>query len=78
LIAPPLHGQPYAMRTFKFVVEKRSNGYVAYPLGFKGVVVGQGESCEEALADARSAASFHIETFGSDARVEPAIADVVA
>lgn len=52
------------MRTFKFVVEKHTDGYVAYPLGFKGVVVGQGDSCEEALADAKSAATFHIETFG--------------
>jgi predicted RNase H-like HicB family nuclease len=55
------------MRTFKFVVEKHADGYVAYPLGFKGVVVGQGSSYEEALADAKSAARFHIETFGSDA-----------
>ena len=55
------------MRTFKFVVEKHSDGYVAYPLGFKGVVVGQGDSYEEALADAKSAARFHLETFGPDA-----------
>jgi predicted RNase H-like HicB family nuclease len=55
------------MRTFKFVVEKHPDGYIAYPLGFKGVVVGQGDSYEEALADAKSAARFHLETFGSDA-----------
>lgn len=55
------------MRIYKFVVEKHSDGYVAYPLGFKGVVVGQGDSYESALADAQSAAHFHIETFGSDA-----------
>jgi predicted RNase H-like HicB family nuclease len=55
------------MRTFKFIVEKHSDGYLAYPLGLKGVVVGQGDSYEEALSDAKSAASFHIETFGSDA-----------
>ena len=54
------------MRTLKFIVEKHSDGYVAYPLSLKGVVIGQGDSYEEALADAKSATSFHIETFGSE------------
>jgi predicted RNase H-like HicB family nuclease len=40
---------------------------VAYPLGLKGAVVGEGDSAEEALAEVRSAIKFHIETFGSDA-----------
>jgi predicted RNase H-like HicB family nuclease len=39
---------------------------VAYPLGLKGVVVGQGDTYEEALSDVRSALRFHIETFGSE------------
>ncbi len=52
------------MRQFKVIVEKHPDGYVAYPLGLKGVVVGQGDSYEEALADVTSAISFHIETFG--------------
>ena len=51
-------------KQFKVVVEKHSDGYVAYPLGLKGVVVGQGDSYEEALADVKSAIAFHIETFG--------------
>jgi len=55
------------MRILKFIVEKHSDGYVAYPLGLKGVVLGQGDTYEEALADARSAAEFHIESFGLDA-----------
>lgn len=50
----------------KIVVEKHSDGYVAYPLGLKGVVVGEGDSYEEALADVKSAIRFHIETFGDD------------
>ena len=54
------------MRQFKVVVEKAADGYVAYPLGIKGIVVGQGDSYEEALADVRSAIQFHIETFGSE------------
>ena len=32
-----------------------------------GVVVGQGDSYEEALADVKSAIRFHIETFGDEA-----------
>ncbi|HEX7343729.1 MAG TPA: type II toxin-antitoxin system HicB family antitoxin [bacterium] len=52
------------MRQFKIVVEKHSDGYVAYPLGLKGVVVGQGGTYEEAMADVKSAIQFHIETFG--------------
>jgi predicted RNase H-like HicB family nuclease len=54
------------VRHFKIVVEKHSDGYVAYPLGLKGVVVGEGDSYEEALADVRSAIHFHIETFGPE------------
>jgi len=51
-------------RQFKIIVEKHSDGYVAYPLGLKGVVVGEGDTYEEALADVKSAIAFHIETFG--------------
>jgi predicted RNase H-like HicB family nuclease len=53
-------------RQVKIVVEKHADGYVAYPLGFKGVVVGEGDTYEEALADVKSAIRFHIETFGQD------------
>ena len=52
------------VRQFKVVVEKHVDGYVAYPLGLKGVVVGEGDTYEEALADVNSAIAFHIETFG--------------
>jgi predicted RNase H-like HicB family nuclease len=51
---------------FKIIVEKHADGYVAYPLGMKGVVVGQGDSYEQAMADVKSAIRFHIETFGKD------------
>jgi len=54
------------MRRFKIIVEKHPDGYVAYPLGLKGVVVGQGDTYEEALADAKSAIKFHISTFGPE------------
>jgi predicted RNase H-like HicB family nuclease len=52
----------------KIVVEKHSDGYVAYPLGLaRGVIVGQGDTYEEALSDIRSAIAFHIQTFGAAA-----------
>lgn len=54
------------MESVKVVVEKHADGYVAYPLGLKGVVVGEGETYEEALADVKSAIRFHIETLGRE------------
>ena len=51
------------MKEIKIIVEKHPDGYVAYPLGVKGVVVGQGETYDEALADVKSAIRSHIETF---------------
>jgi predicted RNase H-like HicB family nuclease len=54
------------MKQFKVIVEKHTDGYVAYPLGLKGAVVGQGDTYEEALADVKSAIKFHIETFGDE------------
>lgn len=54
------------MKNLKIVVEKHPDGYVSYPLGLKGVVVGQGDTYEEALADVKSAIRFHIDTFGPE------------
>jgi predicted RNase H-like HicB family nuclease len=62
---------------FKILVEKHSDGYVAYPLDLKGVIVGEGDTYEEALADVKSAIKFHIETFGRDVlTVEPPVLEV--
>ena len=58
------------LRHFKIVVEKHSDGYVAYPLGMKGTVVGEGDTYEDALANVKSAIRFHIETFGNEALSE--------
>ncbi len=52
------------MQQVKIIVEKHTDGYVAYPLGVRGAVVGEGDTYEEALADVKSALAFHIETFG--------------
>lgn len=54
------------MKQLKIIVEKHPDGYVAYSLGLKGVVVGQGDTYEDALSDVKSAIRFHIETFGKD------------
>ena len=54
------------MKKVKIIIERHPDGYVAYPLGLKGVVVGEGESREEARADVESAIRFHVETFGPE------------
>ncbi|RPI00694.1 MAG: type II toxin-antitoxin system HicB family antitoxin [Zetaproteobacteria bacterium] len=62
------------MKQFKIVVEKHPDTYVAYPLGLKGVVVGQGATYEDALADVKSAIRFHLETFGAEAvEIDPPV-----
>jgi predicted RNase H-like HicB family nuclease len=58
------------MSRIKIVVEKHEDGYVAYPVGMRGVVVGEGDSYDEALADVKSAIRFHAETFGGEAFAE--------
>ncbi len=55
------------MRQFKVIVERHADGYVAYPLGLKGVVVGEGDTYEAAVADVTSAIRFHLEAFGGEA-----------
>lgn len=62
------------MKQLKIIVEKHPDGYVAYPLGIKGVVVGEGNTYEEALTDVKSAIKFHIESFGKDVlEIDPPI-----
>ncbi len=53
------------MKNIKIIVEKHEDGFVAYPLGIKGGIAGEGDTYDEALADARSAIRFHIDTFGT-------------
>lgn len=54
------------MQTIKVIVEKHPDGYIAYPLGLKGIIVGEGDTYQEALADIQSAIRFHVDTFGPD------------
>jgi len=53
-------------RRFKIIVQRSEEGYVAYPLGLKGVVVGDGDTFEDVLDNIKSAIAFHIETFGDE------------
>ena len=65
------------MQSFKIIVERHEESYVAYPLGLKGVVVGEGDTYEDAVADATSAIKFHIETFGTEVlEIEESVLDV--
>jgi hypothetical protein len=50
----------------KVIVEKHPDTYFAYPLGLKGVTIGEGDTYEAAVADVESAISFHVETFGTE------------
>ena len=55
------------MPQIKIIVEQHPDGFIAYPLGLKGGIVGEGDSYIEALENARSAIKFHIDTFGPEA-----------
>lgn len=65
------------VKQIKVIVEKHTEGYVAYPVGLKGVVVAEGDTYEEALAEVRSAIAFHVETFGREVLEEEAMAQEV-
>ena len=52
------------MKKITMIIEKHPDGYVACPVGIKRVVVGEGDSQEEVLADVKSAIRFHLETLG--------------
>jgi hypothetical protein len=48
----------------KVMVERHPDGYDAYPLGLKGIIVAEGGTYAESLADVKAAMTFHRETFG--------------
>jgi predicted RNase H-like HicB family nuclease len=52
------------MKSIKIIIEQHPEGYVAYPIGVQGVIVGEGDTYEEALIDVQSAIRFHLDTFG--------------
>jgi hypothetical protein len=51
------------LQKFKIIVEKHSDGHVAYLLGLKGVVIAEGDTYERTLNNVKSAlnsTSFNI------------------
>lgn len=54
------------VKPIKIVVEKHAEGFVAYPVGLKGVVVAEADSYEQVLAEIKSAIEFHVATFGPE------------
>lgn len=60
------------MRQIKIIVEKHTQGYSAYPIGFKGIVVGDGNTFEEALANMKSELPLCAQAFGEELRASQA------
>lgn len=61
--------QPHAQQAqphIRIIVEKHPDGYVAYALGLRGAAIGEGDTYEEALADAKGAVLALLEDFGPD------------
>jgi predicted RNase H-like HicB family nuclease len=54
------------LQQFKILIEKHPDGYVAYPIGIVGAIVGQGDTYEAALSDVKSAIACYIEVFGKE------------
>lgn len=54
-----------AGQRFRVQLEQAEDGWLAYPQAIHGVVIGQGDTAAEALADLHSALRFHGDTFGS-------------
>lgn len=65
-------------KDIRILVEEHHDGFVAYPLGIDGSVVGQGDTAEAAIADARSALQAHIEAFGESVIYDDAMLDALA
>lgn len=57
------------MKYLKIIIEKDTDEYMGSPLGLESVVVGEGDSSENALKDVKSAIRFYIETFGDESPV---------
>lgn len=64
------------MRPLKVIIERHTDGFIAYPLGLRGVVIGQGETYDEALRDVTSAIEFFRDTFGEEAFEENEVLEV--
>ena len=59
----------------KVVVERAEDSYVAHPVRLRWVVVSDGVTFEEALANVGTVIAFQIENFGSDIVEETIVAE---
>ena len=57
-------------KDLKLIVEKHTDGYLAYSLGLKGIVIVEGDTYAAAVADVTSAIAFQTETFGPDVFID--------
>ena len=64
------------MKPIPIIVERHKDGFVAYPVGLKGVVVAEADTMSEVLAEVESAVRFHVETFGPDVLSNEGLQDV--
>lgn len=64
------------MKPIPIIVERHEDGFVAYPVGLKGVVVAEADTMPEVLAEVESAVRFHVETFGPDVLSNEGLQDV--
>lgn len=64
-------------KRIKLIIQRTDDGYIGYPVGLKGAVVGEGDTYEEALRDVISAVQAHVETFGPEVLADATEADDV-
>lgn len=64
------------MKPIPIIVERHEDGFAAYPVGLKGVVVAEADTMPEVLAEVESAVRFHVETFGPDVLSNEGLQDV--
>ncbi|MFH0902188.1 MAG: type II toxin-antitoxin system HicB family antitoxin [Pseudomonadota bacterium] len=65
------------MRNFKIVVERHLDGFVAYPVGLAGIVVGEGDTLSAAVCEVGRAIQVHLKTLGSEDLEQPIDAMIV-
>jgi hypothetical protein len=51
---------------FKIVIEKHADGYIAYPVGYREIITGRGDTYEEALEEVKAAIIYRVTTFGRE------------
>jgi predicted RNase H-like HicB family nuclease len=74
------------MLEIKLIVEQHEDGFIAYLLGLPAAIVGEGDTAEDAIADAQSAIRFYLKHYGGtlpdnlpmEAFVTTAVFDVAA